>query len=178
MIRRPPRSTLFPYTTLFRSEGTLAKFRRLLVGEDERLRIHWATRKDGELRDAWTSEESIKHLYAPPSAVEELENPTAEALTRIFQPYAWRFVLVPLALLGLGWGLVRGPRGPTVLFLLTILALVFPSAALVGYVPRYRYPVDPLLAVLVAGGGVALVELVRLARARRRETASRPGAPQ
>src|SRR3712207_8027745 len=62
MIRRPPRSTLFPYTTLFRSEGTLAKFRRLLVGEDERLRIHWATRKDGELRDAWTSEESIKHL--------------------------------------------------------------------------------------------------------------------
>src|SRR5258707_5703273 len=23
MIRRPPRSTLFPYTTLFRSEGTL-----------------------------------------------------------------------------------------------------------------------------------------------------------
>src|SRR3712207_8803704 len=25
MIRRPPRSTLFPYTTLFRSEGTLAR---------------------------------------------------------------------------------------------------------------------------------------------------------
>src|SRR2546422_3566987 len=26
MIRRPPRSTLFPYTTLFRSSGTLDKF--------------------------------------------------------------------------------------------------------------------------------------------------------
>src|SRR2546427_3614422 len=25
MIRRPPRSTLFPYTTLFRSEGTIPK---------------------------------------------------------------------------------------------------------------------------------------------------------
>src|SRR3712207_7414391 len=25
MIRRPPRSTLFPYTTLFRSEGTIIK---------------------------------------------------------------------------------------------------------------------------------------------------------
>src|SRR3712207_7703052 len=25
MIRRPPRSTLFPYTTLFRSSGTLAR---------------------------------------------------------------------------------------------------------------------------------------------------------
>src|SRR5688572_31591267 len=34
MIRRPPRSTLFPYTTLFRSllveEGQLARHRRLL----------------------------------------------------------------------------------------------------------------------------------------------------
>src|SRR5258708_14021848 len=28
MIRRPPRSTLFPYTTLFRSPNTLAELRR------------------------------------------------------------------------------------------------------------------------------------------------------
>src|SRR5688572_30934952 len=28
MIRRPPRSTLFPYTTLFRSDGRCAPFRR------------------------------------------------------------------------------------------------------------------------------------------------------
>src|SRR3989449_8059118 len=28
MIRRPPRSTLFPYTTLFRSEGPLPAFPR------------------------------------------------------------------------------------------------------------------------------------------------------
>src|SRR3712207_7672579 len=28
MIRRPPRSTLFPYTTLFRSRGALARRRR------------------------------------------------------------------------------------------------------------------------------------------------------
>src|SRR3712207_6918057 len=27
MIRRPPRSTLFPYTTLFRSEGAASAFR-------------------------------------------------------------------------------------------------------------------------------------------------------
>src|SRR3712207_7174607 len=33
MIRRPPRSTLFPYTTLFRSAG-LAEERRLLVAGD------------------------------------------------------------------------------------------------------------------------------------------------
>jgi hypothetical protein len=138
----------------------------LLVGEDERLRVHWATRKDGELRDSWTDEADIAHLYSPPSAIQEREYPTAEAVTRIFQPYVWRWLLVPLVLLGLGWGLVRGPRGPTVLLLLTTLALVFPSAALVGYVPRYRYPADPLLAVLAAGGIVALIALVSLARAR------------
>jgi hypothetical protein len=142
-------------------EGTLAKFRRLLVGEDERLRVHWGTRKDGELRDAWTGESSIAHLYSPPSAIQEREQPVAEAVTRIFQPYSWRWVLGPLVLLGLSWGLVRGPRAPTLLLLLTVLALVFPSAALVGYVPRYRYPVDPLLLVMAAGGLVAAVLLAR-----------------
>lgn len=155
-------------------EGTLAKFRRLLVGEDERLRVHWATRKDGELRDAWTSEPSIAHLYSPPGAIQELEYPAAEGVTRVFQPYQWRWLLVPLVLLGLGWGLVRGPRGPTVLLVLTVVALVFPSAALVGYVPRYRYPVDPLLAVLAAGGLVAMQALGRAAwtlRSRRRVAA-------
>lgn len=147
-------------------EGTLAKFRRLLVGEDERLRVHWATRKDGELRESWTNEATIAHLYSPPSPIQEREQPTVEAVTRVFQPYLWRWLLIPLVLLGLGWGLIRGPRGPTVLLLLTVLALVFPSAALVGYVPRYRYPVDPLLAALAAGGLVALIVLAGLARQR------------
>src|SRR5260370_9251790 len=30
MIRRPPRSTLFPYTTLFRSQGKRIAWRRML----------------------------------------------------------------------------------------------------------------------------------------------------
>src|SRR5689334_24452269 len=38
MIRRPPRSTLFPYTTLFRSEGQAIK-RRRQHAEDEHARI-------------------------------------------------------------------------------------------------------------------------------------------
>src|SRR3712207_7947551 len=42
MIRRPPRSTLFPYTTLFRSEGEVEKLihmeerlHRRVIGQDE-----------------------------------------------------------------------------------------------------------------------------------------------
>src|SRR3712207_6986376 len=34
MIRRPPRSTLFPYTTLFRSDGDGLVFERLVVDRD------------------------------------------------------------------------------------------------------------------------------------------------
>src|SRR3712207_9033939 len=33
MIRRPPRSTLFPYTTLFRSAGSIVAHRRLAPPE-------------------------------------------------------------------------------------------------------------------------------------------------
>src|SRR5437762_7669485 len=33
MIRRPPRSTLFPYTTLFRSDCAFRRFGVVLVGE-------------------------------------------------------------------------------------------------------------------------------------------------
>src|SRR2546425_7002122 len=37
MIRRPPRSTLFPYTTLFRSEAEVSKLRQELSEAQERL---------------------------------------------------------------------------------------------------------------------------------------------
>src|SRR3712207_7122058 len=37
MIRRPPRSTLFPYTTLFRSVPLIERFARLLVSKNKRV---------------------------------------------------------------------------------------------------------------------------------------------
>src|SRR2546430_5580305 len=38
MIRRPPRSTLFPYTTLFRSPGGIAVVRIASLGDEEVVR--------------------------------------------------------------------------------------------------------------------------------------------
>src|SRR3712207_8127009 len=38
MIRRPPRSTLFPYTTLFRSLNSLATYQENLVASESRIR--------------------------------------------------------------------------------------------------------------------------------------------
>src|SRR3989442_4096629 len=42
MIRRPPRSTLFPYTTLFRSEVS----ERIIASDNEPGQIRQATRKE------------------------------------------------------------------------------------------------------------------------------------
>src|SRR5256885_11919991 len=59
MIRRPPRSTLFPYTTLFRSGVEAARF--LLVDEVQRVEVlHLA----GDAKN-FRSEEHTSELQSP-----------------------------------------------------------------------------------------------------------------
>src|SRR3712207_5136855 len=54
MIRRPPRSTLFPYTTLFRSDGTKLTARQVKNRLDQELIGNVSLRvKDTERPDAW-----------------------------------------------------------------------------------------------------------------------------
>src|SRR5260370_5443628 len=73
MIRRPPRSTLFPYTTLFRSyrrqlvEGELAvRFRgcdrRMRLGRIERLAVGLGMRLRSEQRSEEHTSELQSHL--------------------------------------------------------------------------------------------------------------------
>src|SRR3712207_7878762 len=82
MIRRPPRSTLFPYTTLFRSRYIYLPRRRLyyacigLVGDDvlhiderdavagEELLDHLGQDPHGELEDLARSEEHTSELQS------------------------------------------------------------------------------------------------------------------
>src|SRR5690349_23779169 len=57
MIRRPPRSTLFPYTTLFRSQVLLVERDRVLVADHELRRRHDVLAVDhGERSEEHTSE--------------------------------------------------------------------------------------------------------------------------
>src|SRR3712207_7890097 len=71
MIRRPPRSTLFPYTTLFRSR-TRAKREHALyqIGEQARRTCGGAAGKRAALRAAAKREKRHPGLaFAPPGAV-------------------------------------------------------------------------------------------------------------
>src|SRR5262245_64674926 len=61
MIRRPPRSTLFPYTTLFRSEVVEAAQHR--HAPDSGAQIRARRRQDADRSEEHTSElQSLRHL--------------------------------------------------------------------------------------------------------------------
>src|SRR2546430_14428606 len=66
MIRRPPRSTLFPYTTLFRSSG----HPRSLHGNRLRERAYDRRRNSPpHCRSAWRSEEHTSELQSQSNLV-------------------------------------------------------------------------------------------------------------
>src|SRR5258708_18547058 len=64
MIRRPPRSTLFPYTTLFRSCISLVRFWRRLPGAAQG-GVGSVTRGSERVSHAFRSEEHTSELQSP-----------------------------------------------------------------------------------------------------------------
>src|SRR5947199_7830625 len=66
MLRRPPRSTLFPYTTLFRSRLRLERLDRagaVVAQESREVRIGRGTRIAAQRSEEHTSElQSLRHL--------------------------------------------------------------------------------------------------------------------
>src|SRR3712207_7947348 len=69
MIRRPPRSTLFPYTTLFRSRGLFGVF--LVGGEDSR-----GGRRVGELDEEMVYESRVGDVFLLGSSSWRIEDIT------------------------------------------------------------------------------------------------------
>src|SRR2546430_7845304 len=69
MIRRPPRSTLFPYTTLFRSAHLFARTFLDLSKRDENLRVRWLTCGGAmgadPLRAAGVPGDSLEVIHSP-----------------------------------------------------------------------------------------------------------------
>jgi hypothetical protein len=137
----------------------------LFFAEDQRLGD--ISKRDGEARYSnprskqrtWF-EERIAHLAEPPTEALQNEFERAELLTSIYQPGRYGG---PLALL-FAAGLVLAALGrPGRLGLLpgaTVLLMLVANAALSGPEPRFRYPLDPLIAIVAAGGLVGLAGVV------------------
>jgi 4-amino-4-deoxy-L-arabinose transferase-like glycosyltransferase len=145
-------------------QGTLQRFTRLSLGSVERLGAYRNT--SDVARERWEDEGTL-HLLLPATPAEERAAPTATALVALYQPGYLSPVLPLLATLGLACAFLRTEWRAAVVLGLASLAVLGASAALVGNVARYRFPEDPLLAVLACGG---LVWLVGWAGARIRRT--------
>src|SRR5438132_10462950 len=64
MIRRPPRSTLFPYTTLFRSPGLDSMKLTCMNGSSSRWRRRASTKSPASARSTMRSEEHTSELQS------------------------------------------------------------------------------------------------------------------
>src|SRR3712207_8726899 len=63
MIRRPPRSTLFPYTTLFRSEGVQVKLYSIIYELIDQIKESMAEMLDPEHRETVIGHAEVKQVF-------------------------------------------------------------------------------------------------------------------
>jgi len=134
--------------------GTADMLVKTFAGRPVRLRQDWQPWRN----IAW--EERVQHLLPEPTAVEERSFGAAERLATLHDPARVAPLLALLALLGVVAGALAGRR-PVLLVGLLVAAVLVAGAALIGIEYRYRYPLDPLINVLAAGGLLTLPDLVR-----------------
>lgn len=143
-------------------EGTLAFAAEIFAGVEERLRDHWEEYKDVNPWDP-----RIQHLVGGPTPAELAERPNANRIVNIYQPARFATPLALLTIIGLGVALLVPRCRLALLPGLAAPLLILASAALDGPVERYRYPLDPAIAVLVGGALAGAGLLVERLRARR-----------
>jgi hypothetical protein len=133
--------------------GSLGMAWQIVLGKEKEdtYSDRWVMRRDKDWTEQW--ETRVDHLLTPSTLAEQQSVETAQWLTDLFQPATVGAILPILAGLGLLLS-IAGAR-PALVPALAGLAILLASAALDGPVPRYRYPLDPLIA-LFAAGAVAL----------------------
>jgi hypothetical protein len=94
----------------------------------------------------------VLHLGEPPTQAVENEFGNAESLTSIYQPGRILWLLGAGFLIGAALTVVSPRFRPGLLLVLAIPPLLLANAALAGPEARFRYPLDPLIAVVAFGG--------------------------
>ena len=157
-------------------QGT-AKFSwQLLAGEPEKLTTDWKTQNARLSRDEW--DDRVEHLLSRATTAQRNELDEAGTLVDLVQPSAWDPVMPVLFVLGTILFTLKASLRPALLLSLAVFGLLVTNAALDGPVVRYRYPADPLIALVAAGAIVWAVAAVigRFSLTRRRPV--RPRASQ
>jgi hypothetical protein len=137
--------------------GTLEMAGEILVGKRETVIAPWRERTTRNWDNKW--DPRLTALVDDPPQPTGPDYERADAIISFFQPYRWRREIGLLLVLGTVAAALRPAWRPALLVPAAAGLIVLASAALDGHVWRYRYPVDPLLAV-VAGGGVQALWLV------------------
>jgi dolichyl-phosphate-mannose-protein mannosyltransferase len=141
-------------------QSTLTSFGQLMLGVTERPRDAWASRREARNREEWEALPEIRHLLGPPTPIQDREQRTAEAIVSVFQPARWGTVLLAGFVLAMAAVIERPSMRAGSLPLLCVLAAIGAAVALVAPLPRYRWPVEPLYAVVSVGGFIWAGQMV------------------
>jgi 4-amino-4-deoxy-L-arabinose transferase-like glycosyltransferase len=146
--------------------GTVGMFFELVEGapKEESVTWHLGGHNQPRVANQWGGLRYLLQDDMTLAQARQIEE--SEWLGRVFRPTQFAWWIAGLAVLGGAVAASRARLRPALLPALVTWALIAASVALVGEVPRYRYPVDPLMYVLAAGGLASAVGLV-LAGARR-----------
>jgi 4-amino-4-deoxy-L-arabinose transferase-like glycosyltransferase len=85
----------------------------------------------------------------------------AEAAASVYQPAHWNGLLLVLSVIAAAWGARNADRRAVLFPLGTVAGIALCTVLVNGSLPRYRYPMDPLLHVAAASSVVWLVAWVR-----------------
>ncbi len=156
--------------------GSLKMAWQIVLGKEKEdaYSDRWVMRAEKDWVEQWESR--VDHVLTPPTPTEKASVETAQWLTGIFQPATVGPILPVLAIVGLLAGAVM--VRPALVPGLTLLGILLASAALDGPVPRYRYPLDPLIALFAAGGVTAVAYGLLGVRRRFGRPAAVPRPPQ
>jgi hypothetical protein len=134
--------------------GSLQFTGLILLGREERIQSHWKQRATKDWDEQW--DDRLDLLVTPVNPQQLPADAPEVRLTSFFQPASAGGLILLLFALGWAASYRSGKARAAAVVGVPVLVLAALSAFLDGPVPRYRYPLDPLLAVL-AGGGLSLV---------------------
>ncbi len=108
----------------------------------------------------------MRHLIQPATPAQRDAYDDVERVVALVQPALWSGLLAMLFLAGCVASYRLQDWRPGLLVALSAVALLLTCTIFSGAVPRFRYPADPFLYTVAAGGAAAILRLTHAASQR------------